>query len=159
MPSPFAAPTPEQHAELIAEIGPLPITGAAWPGWVKVFAWIVVAVMAIQIARTLSMQDAAVTLTTMGLIVLFCFLGLAAVTFYMQRSVTTINTQGLQQTWIMRREVAWGDIQFAKFVPLLASKRLVVFTKRGRPLVFQGSTRELQVAFAKISLLYRRKSH
>lgn len=159
MPSPFAAPTTEEHAQLVAEIGPLPISGAAWPGWVKIVAWVVVVVMAIQIVRTLGMQESDVTLTTMGLIVLFCFFGLAVVAFYMQRSITTISNRGLTQTWIMRREVEWGDIQFAKFVPLLASKRLVVFTKRGRPLVFQGSTQELQVAFAKISLLYRRKPH
>ncbi|MBJ7265268.1 MAG: hypothetical protein JHC61_16845, partial [Burkholderiaceae bacterium] len=87
--------------------------------------------------------------------VLFCFVGLAVVAFYMQRSVTTIDERGLRQTWIAKREVAWDDIQFAKFVPLLLSKRLVVFTRRGRPLVFQGSTQALHIAFAKISLVYR----
>ena len=81
--------------------------------------------------------------------------GLAVVAFYMQRSVTTIDERGLRQTWIAKREVAWDDIQFAKFVPLLLSKRLVVFTRRGRPLVFQGSTQALHIAFAKISLVYR----
>ncbi len=156
---PFAAPSPEEHARLVAEIGPLPISGPAWPGWVKIVAWLVVAVMGVQIVRTLGMQSSDVTFTTMGLIVLFCFFGLAVVAFYMQRSITTISERGLQQTWIMRREIDWGEIQFAKFVPLLSSKRLIVFTRRGRPLVFQGSTQELQVAFAKISLLYRRKPH
>lgn len=156
---PFAAPSAEEHARLVAEIGPLPISGAAWPGWVKIVAWVVVAVMGVQIVRTLGMQSSDVTFTTMGLIVLFCFVGLAIVAFYMQRSITIISERGLQQTWIMRREIDWGDIQFAKFVPLLSSKRLIVFTRRGRPLVFQGGTQELQVAFAKISLLYRRKSH
>lgn len=159
MPQPFAAPTSEEHARLVAEIGPLPISGPAWPGWVKIVAWVVVAAMGIQIVRTLGMQSSEVTLTTMGLIVLFCFFGLAVVAFYMQKSITTISERGLQQTWIMRREIEWSEIQFAKFVPLLSSKRLIVFTRRGRPLVFQGSTQELQVAFAKISLLYRRKPH
>ena len=39
----------------------------------------------------------------------------------MQISVTRIDESGLRQTWITRREVAWQDIQFAKFVPLLFS--------------------------------------
>jgi hypothetical protein len=58
----------------------------------------------------------------------------------------------------MKREVQWQDIHFAKFVPLFNSKRLICFTRRGRPVIFQGATQDLQVAFAKISLVLRRKS-
>ena len=152
---PFAAPSPEEHTRFLDDLAPLPISGSAWPGWVKAMAWLIVAVLAIQIARVLALQPGHVTQSTMGLIVLFCFVGLAVVAFYMQRSVTTIDERGLRQTWITKREVAWDDIQYAKFVPLLLSKRLVVFTLRGRPLVFQCSTHALHIAFARISLVYR----
>lgn len=157
MTSPFVVHTPEERARFLEDLGALPITGPGWPSWVKAMAWVVV-VLAIQIARVLTAQPGEVTQSTMGLVVLFCFIGLAVVAFYMQRSVTTIDELGLRQTWITKREVAWDDIQFAKFVPLLLSKRLVVFTRRGRPLVFQGSTQALNVAFAKITLVYRRRN-
>jgi hypothetical protein len=89
--------------------------------------------------------------------IVLCFIGLLVLARYMLVSVTSIDETGIQQSWLGRREIAWEDIQFAKFVPLLASKRLICFTRRGRPVVFQAGTRELQVAFARIALVYRRR--
>jgi hypothetical protein len=74
----------------------------------------------------------------------------------MQTSITTIDEDGLSQTWFTRREVAWEDVRYARFVPMLFSKRLVIFTHRGRPVIIQGGTRELRAAFVKIAQLYRR---
>ena len=157
MSSPFAAPSAQEHAALLAELAPLPVSGQAWPAWVKALAWLIVAALTVQIARTLNRYaPGEIAQSPIGWTVLFCFVGLAVVAFAMQRSVTTIDEKGLTQTWIMRREVAWQDIQFAKFVPLLFSKRLVVFTRRGRPIIFQGGTQALHIAFARISLVYRR---
>jgi len=158
MSGPFAAPSVEEQNQLLAEIGPLPLSGPAWPRWVKMGAWFVVAVMAIQIIRTLMMQPAEVVESLMGFTILFCFAGLAIVAYFMQRSVTTIDASGIRQTWLLKREVPWNEIQFAKFVPLLLSRRLVIFTRRGRPVVIQGGTKELHMAFAHISLVYRRRS-
>jgi hypothetical protein len=76
----------------------------------------------------------------------------------MWTSVTEISTWGIRQSWITRREVAWADIQSTKFIPLFASKKLVCFVTQGRPLFFQAGTPELQAAFARISLVYRRKT-
>jgi len=50
----------------------------------------------------------------------------------------------------------WDELHFAKFVPLLGSKRLICFTARNRPVVFQAGNQELQIAFAKIALIYRK---
>ena len=70
-------------------------------------------------------------------------------------SITTIDERGLRQSWFTRREVAWEDVRYARFVPMLFSKRLVIFTHRGRPVILQGGTRELRAAFVKIAQLYR----
>lgn len=135
----FAAPTPEEHAALLQEIGPLPLSGQAWPDWVRILAWIVLAVIGVQIVTTaIGLPPGQVNPILAGTIIL-CFLGLALVSWHMQISVTRIDESGLRQTWITRREVAWQDIQFAKFVPLLFSKRLVVFTRHGRPIVFRAA--------------------
>lgn len=154
--NPFA-PTAEEHEALLREIRPLPLSGQAWSDWVRILAWIVLAIIGVQIVLTAIRTPPEQISPVMGVAVILCFLGLVLVSWHMQKSITTIDEAGIHQTWITRREVAWQDIHFAKFVPFLFSKRLVVFTQRGRPVVFQGGTRELQVAFAKISLLYRRK--
>jgi len=151
------APSESEHEALLRDIGPLPLSGQAWPDWVRILAWVILAIIGVQIVMSaIRMPPDQVNSVVAGIVIL-CFLGLVLVSWHMQKSVTTINEAGLHQTWITRREVAWQDIHFAKFVPLLFSKRLVVFTQRGRPVVFQGGTKELQIAFAKISLLYRRK--
>lgn len=155
--SPFDTPSVEEREALLREIGPLPLAGQAWPDWVRIMAWIILAIIGVQIVLTAIRVSPEQLSSAVVWIVILCFLGLALVAWHMQKSVTTIDEAGLHQTWITRREVTWQDIHFAKFVPLMFSKRLVVFTQRGRPVVFQGGTRDLQIAFAKISLLYRRK--
>jgi len=153
----FNPPSTDERDALLREIGPLPLSGQAWPDWVRILAWIILAIIGVQIVSSaIRLPPGQVSSVLTGIVVL-CFLGLVLVSWHMQKSITTIDETGLRQTWITRREVAWQEIQFAKFVPLMFSKRLVVFTQRGRPVVFQGGTRELQIAFAKISLLYRRK--
>ncbi|WP_459616055.1 hypothetical protein [Bordetella sp. 2513F-2] len=153
----YDSPAPGDQSALLKEIGPLPLSGQAWPDWVRILAWVILAVIGVQIVSAAIRVPEDQVSPALALIVVLCFLGLALVSWHMQTSITTIDDRGMRQTWITRREVAWQDIHFAKFVPLLFSKRLVVFPKRGRPMVFQGGTRELQVAFAKISLLYRRQ--
>ena len=86
-----------------------------------------------------------------------CYVALVVVARYMTTSVTRITAEGIQQSWLSRRLITWDDIQFTKFIPLISSKKLICFVSKGRPVVFQGGTRELQTAFAQISLVYRRR--
>lgn len=153
----FLPLTDVEREELLSGIEPLPIAGQAWPGWVKSVAWLILVLIVVQgfVAFNKAGIDALMSVT--GLLLLVVFIALAVTTRYMQTSVTTIDRAGLRQTWLSRREVAWEDVTFAKFVPMLASKRLVVFTKKGKPVVFQGGTRELQIAFAKISLAFKNR--
>ncbi|WP_066418582.1 hypothetical protein [Bordetella ansorpii] len=150
-----SAPSNLEHAALLNEIGPLPLSGQAWPDWVRILAWIVLATVGVQaISAAIRMPQEHANWFMAGFVAL-CFLALGFVSLYMQTSVTTIDENGLHQSWIRPRDIAWQDIHFARFIPLLFSKRLVVFPHRGRPVVFQGGTRELQAAFVKISALYR----
>ncbi|MGH8812228.1 MAG: hypothetical protein ACREXO_09485 [Advenella sp.] len=146
-----------ERDQLLASIEPLPIRGQAWPAWVKTVAWVILGLIVLQSLVAFNKAGVQVLFSMTGLILLVVFLALAVTTRYMQTSVTTIDVQGLRQSWLTRREVAWEDVTFAKFVPMLASKRLVVFTKKGKPVVFQGGTQDLQVAFAKISLAFKNR--
>src|SRR5690606_26082104 len=124
--SPFdASPSQNERDALLREIGPLPLSGQAWPDWVRILAWIILAIIGVQIILTAIRTPPEQINAAVAGIVILCFLGLALVSWHMQKSITTIDEAGLHQTWITRRQVAWQDIHFAKFVPLLFSKRLV----------------------------------
>lgn len=150
-------PSAEEHAALLAELGPLPIQGPAWPSWVKIMVWVVVAVIGVQLVRVaMGFEGEPVNPFMAGSIVI-CFCGLLLIARVMAISTTRITEEGIEQTWITKRAIGWHDIQFAKFVPMLASKRLICFTGRSRPVIFQSGTPELHTAFAKIAVVYRRR--
>lgn len=150
-------PDPAEHAALLEQIGPLPLQGTAWPRWTKITAWVVLALIAFKLISTAAGPAGHDVSPLVSASILLCFVGLAVVARFMVSSRTTISPAGITQSWIVQREIAWDDIQFAKFVPFVASKRLVCFTARGRPVIFQAGTRELQTAFARIALVYRRR--
>lgn len=147
----------EEHRALIAQIGPLPLEGPAWPRWVKWLAWLVLALVMLRLAQTAASPAGAMASSAVKASLLVCVAGLAVLARFMHTSVTRITERGLEQSWISRREIAWEDINFAKFIPLVASKRLICFTARGRPVTFQAGSRELEIAFARIALVYRRR--
>lgn len=153
----FLPLTEAERDQLLASIHPLPIRGPAWRTWVKTAAWLVLGLIVLQFFIAFNKAGMQMLYSMTGLILLVVFVALAVTTRYMQTSITTIDADGMRQSWLTRREVAWQDVTFAKFVPMLASKRLVVFTKKGKPVVFQGGTRELQIAFAKISLAFKNR--
>ncbi|ANY18449.1 membrane protein [Bordetella pseudohinzii] len=149
------APSPQARADLLQEIGPLPLNGQAWPDWVRILTWIVLAIIGLELLNSaIGLPPGRINMPLAAGVAL-AFLGLALVSWHMQVSITTIDDRGLHQSWFTRRDVAWDDIQSARFLPWLFSKRLVVVTRQGRPVVFQAGTRELQAAFGKISRLYR----
>lgn len=150
-------PSAEEHAQLMQELGPLPLSGVAWPKWIKALVCAVLVFIGVQIAITAAGPVGQNISPMVAGSIMLCFVGLVVLARYMLVSVTSITHEGIRQTWLGRREVDWQDITFAKFVPLLASKRLICFTSRGRPVVFQAGTQELQIAFARIALVYRRR--
>lgn len=154
----FTPLTVEELAQVKATIGRLPISGEAWPKWVKATAVLMLVVIVIQTGLAISKVGFDSLKNIGGVTILIVFIALLVITYYMVKAKTTISEQGLHQTWITQREVKWEDVTFAKFVPLLASKRLVVFVKKGRPVVFQGGTKELQIAFAHISLQFKNRN-
>lgn len=145
------------HEALLQSLPPLPIRGAAWPTRITAIAWIILVVIGVRLIYTAASPAGQTVGPVIAASIVIPFIALVVVARYMQISETRITHEGIEQTWLTRRFVRWEDIQFAKFIPLIASKRLVCFTGRGRPIVFQAGTQELQVAFAHIALAYRRK--
>ena len=152
-----AKPDRQELQQLLEEIGPLPLEGPAWPQKVKWLAWVVLALVIFRLAQTAASPAGEMVGTAIKISVLLCVVGLAVLTRTMHTSVTRITDSGIEQSWLGRKQIGWDEISFVKFVPLIASKRLICFTPRGRPVTFQAGTRELEIAFARIALVYRRR--
>ena len=147
--------TEESQQSLFAIIGPLPLKGRSWPKHIALIAWVVIAIIGVRLGFVATTYGDQVATPLIASIIL-AYTGMIVVAFFMWTGHTTITEQGIKQEWILKRELAWDELKFAKFVPLFFSKRLICFTKRGRPIVFQGASPELQIAFAHISLAYKR---
>lgn len=145
--------SPEQQ-QLLLSLN-LPIRGRSWPKPIALMAWAVIALIGLRLGFIATHYGDQVATSIIACVVL-AFCGMIVVAYFMLVGQTTITTAGIQQEWILKRELLWQDLKFAKFVPLFFSKRLICFTKRGRPIVFQGASPELQVAFAQIALAHRR---
>lgn len=146
--------TTEQQ-QLFQSIGPLPLRGRSWPKHIAIGAWVIIAIIGIRlgfIATTYGDQVATPLIAS----IILAYTGMVVIAFYMFTGHTVINEHGIKQDWILKRELAWDELKFAKFVPMFFSKRLICFTKRGRPVVFQGASQDLQIAFARISLAYKK---
>lgn len=150
-------PTAEEHAALIQELQPLPIEGTSWPGWIKIASWLMLMVIGIQFISTATSPAGQNVNPYIAASVTLCYAALIVMARYMTTSRTRITEEGIEQSWITRRVVKWEEIQFAKFIPLISSKKLMCFTGRGRPFIFQGGTKELQIAFARIAMVYKRQ--
>lgn len=155
---PSFRPSPEEHATLLAELGELPLRGRAWPRWIAVLAWVILALITLRLVTTAASPAGQQVGAAIAASVLLCYVGLIVVAWHMWTSETEISRQGITQTWIRRRAANWGDIQSTRFIPLFASKKLLCFMQKGRPVVFQAGTPELQAAFARISLVYKRRN-
>src|ERR1700754_2453598 len=104
--NPHTEPPPAELASLLQGIGPLPLTGQAWPDWGRILAWILLALLGVEMLTPLiRMPPENVNPFMLGLLVV-CFLALATVAWFMQTSNTTIDARGLHQTWFTRRDIA-----------------------------------------------------
>lgn len=81
--------------------------------------------------------------------------------YWFLRARTTIDGQGIRQTWLYDKKVEWRDVRGAKMIGIpyaswLFPPRMVVRT--GNSFVtFNGGSREVLIEFAKISLAFQMK--
>lgn len=143
--------------QLLDALGPLPVKGRSWPRAVALLAWALVLMLTWWLglrASELHAEVEAQLRTPLTISVIACLLGLCVIAYYMWIGHTTISEHGIEQDWIFKRHMHWAEIRTVKFVPLLFSKRLICFPHRGRPIIFHGGERALEIAFAHISLAY-----
>ncbi|MFN7572595.1 MAG: hypothetical protein ACK5TK_14270 [Betaproteobacteria bacterium] len=83
-----------------------------------------------------------------------CALMMLANWYLMLRAATTVDGQGVRQTGLVERRVAWDDVWYARMGGFAFSRRLVVRTINGRIRYFFGGTPQLHAAFARVAARY-----
>ena len=81
--------------------------------------------------------------------------------YWFLRARTTIDAQGIRQSWMFDKQVAWRDVRGAKMIGIpylswLFPPRLVVRTGSAF-MTFNGGSPKVLIEFAKISLAFQMK--
>lgn len=138
------------------------VTGPAYSKWFKYLATAVtIALAAYAIRVTLQFPLANYGFGIKALLVFAA--GMLLVSYYwFLKSATTIDQNGITQTWLYDKQVLWADVRSAKmigipylgwvFPPRMIIRTGIAFT------TFNGGTAALLVEFAKISLAYQMKA-
>lgn len=138
-----------------------PVTGPAYSPWFKLFATIVtltLTVYGISIALRFPLAQYGFAIQAL---VLGSALMLGISYYWFLRSTTTIDQEGIRQTWLYDKRVAWRDVRSAKmlgipFMSFIFPPRLVIRTGNSFS-TFNGGSQEVLVEFAKISLAFQMK--
>jgi hypothetical protein len=102
---------------------------------------------------------------TFGLGVKALLLGAAAMLalsyYWFLHARTTIDAEGIRQTWLFDKKVAWNEVRGAKMIGIpylswLFPPRMVVRTGFAFT-TFNGGSQDVLVEFAKISLAFQMK--
>jgi hypothetical protein len=138
-----------------------PVTGSAYGGGFKAFAtFMTTCLFGYGVSIALRFP-----LLSFGIGVKLLLAGAAcmlAVSYYwFLRAQTTIDADGIRQTWMFDKKVAWQDVRGAKMIGIpylswLFPPRMVVRTGNAF-MTFNGGSRAVLVEFAKISLAFQMK--
>lgn len=138
-----------------------PVSGPAYSRWFKLCASLITLTLAgygVSIAMRFPLGQ-------YGIGVQALLLGAAAMLgvsyYWFLRSTTTIDQNGIRQTWLYDKHVAWRDMRGAKMlgVPYFGwvfPPRMVVRTGNSFT-TFNGGSQDVLVEFAKISLAFQMK--
>ena len=130
-----------------------PISGPAYGRGYRIGASIVMALIVVMIARRYD-ELAPLANTTIGGFFIAGFVALVASYVLLLKSVTTIDEQGIRQSGLLEKKVAWQDIRYARLKGIGSSKRLVISTGFGKFRAFYAGTPALAQAFRRISAAY-----
>lgn len=136
-----------------------PVSGPAYSPWFKLVATVVSLGLAgygisVAVRFPLLQYGIGVKLLLLGAAVM---LGVSYYWFLQSR--TTIDAQGIRQTWLYNRQVAWSEIRGVKMIGIpyaswIFPPRLVVRTGNAF-MTFNGGSQALLVEFAKTALAYQ----
>jgi hypothetical protein len=137
------------------------VSGPAYSLWFKALATLLTTVLAVY-GASIVMRFPLLQYGFAVKMLLLCAAVMLAVSYWwFLRATTTVDRDGIRQTWIYDRRVEWRDVRSAKMIGIpyagwLFPPRLVVRTGNSFA-TFNGGSREVLIEFAKISLAFQVK--
>ena len=137
------------------------VTGPAYSTWFKALATVATVGLALY-GADIALRFPLLQYGFAVKAILICAAVMLAVSYYwFLRSTTTVDGDGITQTWLYNKHVAWRDVRGAKMIGIpyagwLFPPRLVVRTGNSFT-TFNGGSQEVLVEFAKISLAFQMK--
>ena len=138
------------------------VTGPAYSKWFKYLATTVtIALGAYAIRVTLQFPLANYGFGIKALL-FFSTLLLLVSYYWFLKSTTTIDQNGITQTWMYNRQVLWADVRSAKMIGIpylgwIFTQHVIIRTGIAFT-TFNGGSKALLVKFTKISLAYQIKA-
>ncbi len=132
-----------------------PVSGPAYTRAFKGAATVVlllVGILSVRAWDTLTMAASSQT----GWFFLCGYVALLGSYVLLLRSRTRVDAQGICQTGLVDKKVAWNEIKVARLRGFPFARRLVVSTGYGKFRAFYAGTPELERAFARIGAAYPR---
>lgn len=137
------------------------VTGPSYNKGFKLLATLITAMLlvyAVSIAWRFSLPSFGIGVKAL-LIAAAAMLGVSY--YWFLRAATTIDEQGIRQSWLYDKQVAWSDMRGAKMIGIpymswLFPPRLVVRTGSAFT-TFNGGSHEVLLEFARISVAFQMK--
>ncbi len=132
-----------------------PVSGPSYSRGMRFFALLAVVALLGYGIRRWEVIAAGGWSSPAALVFIAAFFGMAGSCMMMLRAVTTIDREGIRQSGLMDKKMAWNEIRMAR-VARWGATRLVLRGERGPFAIFYGGNDELRAAFARIAEARRR---
>lgn len=138
-----------------------PVTGPAYGPGFKVFATLLTIVLVVYSASIAVRFPLLQFGVGIKMLLAFSAFMLAISYYWFLRARTTIDADGIRQTWMYDKKVEWRDVRGARmigipFLSWLFPPRIVIRTGNSFT-TFNGGSREVLIEFAKIALAFQMK--
>ena len=133
----------------------VPVHGPAYSRAFRFIALAVVLALAAGAAVTGSVTPASGEAGRQVSLALVVLAMMAIILIVLWRSVTTIDAEGIRQSGLLEKRVAWNEIRRTHLLRVGLTPRLVVRTSQGRLRVFYAGTAELRDAVRAIAAAQR----
>lgn len=135
------------------------VTGPSYGPGFKALATIVTAVLVVYGASVALRFPVLSYGAWVKLLLVAAALMLAVSYYWFLHARTTIDEQGIRQTWLYDKQVAWSDVRGAKMIGIpylswLFPPRMVVRTGNAF-MTFNGGSQDVLIEFAKITLAFQ----
>lgn len=156
------APSEELDPPIVAAFAAqglrLPLTGPSFGWTVRLLSGAFLSWVALLMLQP-SVRDGYARLETWTqLAMIGCVLVMLLGYWYFFTGKTTLDSEGIAQSWLWRKSMRWDEVKSARFMGLpflawLIPPRLLLTSDRGRRVLFHGGSAELHRAFAQATVV------